>query len=113
MLYNTNIELKDIDMKKTLLPIIIYGARFPSYEDAVDELHDTGVLSDIESADAIYSGSIDGFDWVELHDNGILGVQIDLSDLYHNPDLVKIDCGKVRDLLHTSYCEIYHLIQEV
>jgi hypothetical protein len=103
-------------MKKTLLPIIIYGATFPSYEDAVDELHDTGVLSDIESADAIYSGIIDGFDWVQLDNHssiGVLGIQIDLYDLYNNHDLVKIDCGKVRDLMHASHCEIHHCIQEV
>lgn len=97
--------------------VIMYGKKFDSSEEAVDELLRLGVLTEEQYEEALDDWSVledIGLDWEQYSYyrtgcEGVLGIKIHARTLYTDPETVKSLSAKVDSIIGEG-CQIHEFV---
>ena len=96
-------------MSREYRAVLAYGKYFNSVEDASQHMIECGVINMDEKDDFEIGYEIDGIQYiVDDEGGGILGIEIDPRTLYHEVELVKLDCEKLDVLI--GGCDMHKFI---
>lgn len=103
--------------------VIAYGKEFDSFEDAIEELHNLGVITEDEFDDIRCGGEIHSLtnkyvellEWSEYNafvgGTGVLGVEFSACQLYEQPSFVKNRVDIVENKLLGHGCGMHQFVK--